>query len=548
MRGPRAAASTKKTTPFSEKSGETMQSRSQLSRRALLSGAAASLALPFLPRGARALSPPTVSDADWWELGQEITGGVLRPNDPRFVTLTQPENLRYFNPPAQPGAPPDPDAPFGVVRPHSAEEVRRAIKWARKNDLPMVPRSGGHSYAGCSTVPGLVINSSAMQSVEIEDGLIVAGGGALFGNLLAGLRDIKAGGETARYTITHGRCRGVGLSAYLMGGGWALDSPLAGMGCDRVRKVEIVLADGRIVIAKEDDSDTRDLFWAVRGGGGGNLGFATKWWLEPLPVEKVVAFSGTWRLSGNAQAAFQSLLRALDAAPDRMGAEMTLSTTSASVKSPWRYEIKLTCQLHGSRDEFDAILGSALAAVDLAESKDCSFNDCSSNACLELPYWDAQEFFEIQSLPNRYQETSLFAGEVSDDFIDEIFRIWPTWPGTVSAARLTAYRVGGKVNTVAPDAMAFVHRTYRWLITTDIDWSGGDDPQHIDENLNWQRQVYDTFDVMLGRPGSYQNEEHRPPSAPAQYPMCVSGNPSHFGAPGTKGSSEQPRNAVVVVA
>jgi len=65
----------------------------------LLSGSAASLALPLLPRSSRAQSP-TVSEAAWSELNRNITGGVLRPNDPRFVMLTQPENLRYYNPPA----------------------------------------------------------------------------------------------------------------------------------------------------------------------------------------------------------------------------------------------------------------------------------------------------------------------------------------------------------------------------------------------------------------------------------------------------------------
>ena len=182
-----------------------------------MSGAAASLALPLLPRGSRAQSRPAVSEAAWAELDRHITGGVLRPNDPRFVRLTLPENLRYYNPPTQPGAGrPDPDAPFGVVRPHTPEEVAYAIKWSRENNLPMVPRSGGHSYAGCSTVPGLVISSAAMQSVKVEDGMVVAGGGALFGNMLASLRDIKAGSETGRYTVTHGRCSGVGLSAKIV--------------------------------------------------------------------------------------------------------------------------------------------------------------------------------------------------------------------------------------------------------------------------------------------------------------------------------------------
>jgi FAD/FMN-containing dehydrogenase len=413
--------------------------------------------------------------------------------------------LRYYNPPGDPGGPPDPDAPFGVVRPHTAQEVAFAIKWARENNLPMVPRSGGHSYAGCSTVAGLVINSSAMQCVSVKHGLIEAGGGALFGNLLDTLRHIKTDCNTGCYTITHGRCRGVGLSAYLMGGGLSLDSPYAGMGCDRVEKVEIVLADGRCVIASENDIEHRGLFWAVRGGGGGNLGFATKWWLNPLAVQEVVAFSGTWRLSDNARSVFRSLLRTIEKAPDRMGAQIIVSTSPATVASPWRYEIRLACLLHGSREEFDAILGPTLAEADRAESNECKFNDCSSKVCLELPYWDAQEFFEIQAVPNRYQETSVFAPEVSDAFIDEMFRIWPTWPASVAAARWSIYRLGGKVSMYAPDATAYVHRPYPWVLSTDIDWSGGDNKQRIDDNLKWQRDVQNSFSTMLGTPGSFYN-------------------------------------------
>ena len=104
-----------------------MQTKSQLSRRTLLSGAVASLALPLLPRGSRAQSRPAVSEAAWAELGRHITGGVLRPNDPRFVSLTLPENLRYYNPPTQPGAGrPDPDAPFGD-RDHLAWVARQRV-------------------------------------------------------------------------------------------------------------------------------------------------------------------------------------------------------------------------------------------------------------------------------------------------------------------------------------------------------------------------------------------------------------------------------------
>jgi FAD/FMN-containing dehydrogenase len=497
--------------PFSEASGEIMQTRPQLSRRALLSGSAASLALPSLARSARAQPAPTASEAAWRELESCIPHGVLRPNDPRFVGLTRPENLRYFNPPANPDEPPDPNAPLAVVLPRTPQQVACAIQWARQQGQqgwPLVPRSGGHSYAGCSTVPGLVINSSAMQRVTMDGDYVVAEGGALFGNMLAALRNISAGSETGRYTVTHGRCPGVGLSAFLMGGGCALDSPHVGMGCDRVEGVQMVLADGQVVTASQ--TVRPELFWAVRGGGGGNLGFATKWWLRPIQVDKVTAFYGTWRLKDNAQHVFRILLRALDKAPDRMGAKMTVQTTYSTAESPWPYQVMLSCQLHGSLAEFDTILGKAIADADLATWEVCKYDRCQPKALLELPYWDAQEFFAEQPVPNRYQETSLFAREIPDTVIDELFRMWKTWPGKtwtdkVSAARWEVYRTGGKVNAVPADAMAFVHRTSQWIITTDIDWSGADTPQAIATNLNWQRGVQNALSAMLGNMGSYYN-------------------------------------------
>jgi Berberine and berberine like len=101
-----------------------MQAKSQLSRRALLSGAAASFALPWVPRGSRALSSPIVSDAAWRELDRNITGGVQRPGDPRFVPLTQPENLRYYNFP-DPGLDKPARAYWGSNLPRLREVKRR---------------------------------------------------------------------------------------------------------------------------------------------------------------------------------------------------------------------------------------------------------------------------------------------------------------------------------------------------------------------------------------------------------------------------------------
>jgi hypothetical protein len=503
-----------------------MQTMSRLSRRALLSGGAASLALPLLPRAARAQSLPmtclvpagyvggaTIPDSAWEELGDKryMTGGVQRPNDPRFVWLTQPENLRYYNPPARPGWTPDCDAPFGVVRPHKPEEVAYAIQWANKYKLPMVPRSGGHSYAGCSTVPGLVINSAAMRTVKYleKDNLIEVGGGAIFGDLLESLRDLPAEGGPGRYTITHGRCRGVGLSAFLMGGGWAIDSCYLGMGCDRVKRVELVLADGSVKYAS--DTENPELFWAVRGGGGGNLAYATKWWLEPEKVENVVVFNGNWQLDyDRAREVFPKLFHKLDAAPTTLGAQMTLSSTSEAYGKPWANTITLRCIFHGTLPEFELLLRKTIDEVDqIAKNRCAPNNPCSSTDTLWLPYWDAVEFFEERGYPNRYQEISLFAREISDALINNIFGDWFKRPKTMPTALVTVYRVGGKVNKKNPGDMAFVHRSSKWMITTDIGWSDPRDP-NLPDYLKWQRDGYNSYFGILKNaqgcsPGSYQN-------------------------------------------
>jgi hypothetical protein len=461
-----------------------MRAQPRFTRMAMLSGSVASLALPWVLRGGRAARARPIGDDALEKLAGKITGGVLRPNDPRFVALTQPENLRYYNPPSTPDAPPDPDAPFAAVRPHNAKEVAAAILWAQEFGWPMVPRSGGHSYAGCSTIPGLVIHAGAMRHVKYNPNslLLEVGGGALNGDIFAALQ----GGNRA---IVHGRCKAVGISAFLMGGGLGLAMRESGLGCDQVASVELVLANGQKVRASASN-EYKELFWAVRGGGGGNLGFATRWWLHTVAADKVVAFNASWWSSGDKQDIFKRLVRALEAAPEQMGAQMSVSATA--LNSPRPNKITLIGQYHRPLDKFQRILGSALA-------------DAEEKATPELPYWEAQEFFDIESSPNRYQETSIFAGELSDALIEETFSLLRTFPGAGARARLTFFLVGGRVNKIKPDATAFVHRSSQWLINTIVEWPDGDSQEHVDDTLKWQRKVQNTSSGILGTGSCYQN-------------------------------------------
>lgn len=457
-----------------------MTAQQRLSRRTILAGTAASLAMPWPLRWAKA-QPATLAlnlpESAWKELAGKVSGGVIRPGDPRFLMLAKPENLRYFHPPGANGQPGE-DSPSAVVRPRNAREVSNVIKWAQKTGCPIVPRSGGHSYAGCSTAPGLVVHSGAMRDVKLNrgSGLLETGGGVLNSDVFVALKNTER-------SIVHGRCGAVGLSAYLMGGGIGLAMREHGVGCDLAQSVELVLANGDIVRAGASGPD-KDLFWAVRGGGGGNLAYATRWWLNSVPGPNVVAFAAKWETA--TPEIFTRLLRTLEKAPDQMGAQMALAITSPN--GPWPNEIDLFGQFTGSMARFNEIMGTVL--------------EHSINTIVELPYWDAQEFFEINAVPNYYQEISIFASEVTDRCVDESFAIARDFPGRGARGRLTFFLTGGKINTIKPDATAFVHRSSHWLINPILEWDEG---FKVDDHLKWQRDALGRFAAILGDVQSYQN-------------------------------------------
>jgi FAD/FMN-containing dehydrogenase len=122
-----------------------------------------------------------------------------------------------------------------------------------------------------------------------------------------------------------------------------------GLGCDQVDKVELVLANGqpRTVSASAPSQEDKDLFWAVCGGGG-NLGFVTKWWLRTQPADDVVAFRARWKpkLLGKERDIFTSLVRALEKSSNRMGAQVSIFATTRSSGEP--NQVTLTGQLRGN--------------------------------------------------------------------------------------------------------------------------------------------------------------------------------------------------------
>ena len=126
-------------------------------RRHFMQLAGTAAAAAFLKPSVSDAKPPRISASAWKNLADKVSGGVLRPGDRGFAALTRPQNLRY-----------DGITPLGVARPRDAAETVAAIAWARASRIPMVLRSGGHSYAGCSVVDGLIVHTGLMRGYAIS--------------------------------------------------------------------------------------------------------------------------------------------------------------------------------------------------------------------------------------------------------------------------------------------------------------------------------------------------------------------------------------------
>ncbi|NMM91995.1 FAD-linked oxidoreductase [Rhodococcus sp. SRB_17] len=159
--------------------------------------------------------------------------------------------------------------PGVIARCRGSADVAQALRFARDNSLEVSVRGGGHSYRGASVCEdGLMIDLSALNSVNVDPNLrrARAGGGATMANLDSATQEHGLG-------VTGGVISDTGIGGLTLGGGMGWLTRSLGLSIDNLASAEVVLADGRVVRASEDDHP--DLFWALRGGGG-NFGVVTE--------------------------------------------------------------------------------------------------------------------------------------------------------------------------------------------------------------------------------------------------------------------------------
>jgi FAD/FMN-containing dehydrogenase len=406
----------------------------------------------------------------------------------------------------------DATVPQALVRCASANDVALALAFARDNDLALTPRSGGHGYTGNSTTTGMVIDVGAMNSIAIGSDTATIGAGAK-------LVDIYDQLASQGVCIPSGSCPTIGIAGITQGGGIGVVDRAYGLTCDRLVSAQVVLADGSIVTC--DANTHADLFWALRGGGGGNFGVVTAMTFDTFATGDVTTFSAdfAWADAARVFAAWQTWPQTL---PDTVWASLVLGTSGSASRQP---AIQVSGACIGTQADFAPnwaqFLASAGATPTSQGSVTGSFHAAILASCGSRSV--SQCHLASETPDGSINRTAFVA---SSDFFDA------TLPSDGIQAMLAAMDslqagssvlvimdlMGGAIGRVAPDATAFVHRNAVFsaqyyiasssgmsvtrmsqaqdivsgLRTTMAPWSSGEAYQnYLDPRLaNWQQAYY----------------------------------------------------------
>jgi len=201
-----------------------------------------------------------------------------------------------------------------AVAARNAADVVAAINFARENNLRLVVKGGGHSYQGTSNAAdSLLIWTRAMNNITVHDTFVAQGcagsqapqpavtveAGAMWIDTYNAVTT-KAG----RY-VQGGGCTTVGVAGLIQSGGFGSFSKKYGMAAAALLEAEVVTADGALRTANARTNP--DLFWAIKGGGGGSLGVVTK--LTLRTHELPAFFGGVFaNITATSDAAFRRLI------------------------------------------------------------------------------------------------------------------------------------------------------------------------------------------------------------------------------------------------
>jgi FAD/FMN-containing dehydrogenase len=383
-----------------------------------------------------------------------FSGALIVPGDPRYDVSRAVFNGMIDRRPAL------------IARCATTEDVAAAVDFARATELVVAVRSGGHSVSGLGVCDaGIVIDLGGLRTVEVDPAAKTAraGGGVLWG-------EFDAATQAHGLHTPGGRVTTTGIGGFTTGGGYGWTSSRHGLACDNLVSAEVVLADGSVVTANEDEN--ADLFWGLRGGGG-NFGIVTEFEFRLHELgPQVTAGLMLWPIE-RAPEVVRAWRDYADAAPDEVATACVVVTAPPEEFVPDRLKGRpaLGIALMYVGDPEDA-------AVHLRPVKDLR---PEVDLVGPMPYTAFQAMLDATAPPGL---RSYWRGEYLDNLPDAAVETFLA-DGTALVeagspfTQAVIFRVGQSISAVPQGATAVSNRGANYLFHPIVGWSDPADDERL---------------------------------------------------------------------
>ncbi|CAO2207336.1 unnamed protein product [Urochloa humidicola] len=390
-------------------------------------------------------------------------------------------NLRYVLPGTA--------RPLVIVSAGEPAHVQATVACGRRHGVRVRTRSGGHDYEGLSYAsvhPNehfAVLDLAELRAIRVDASRSEAwvGSGATLGELY-----YAAAAANRTFGFPAGNCPTVGVGGHLSGGGFGALSRKYGLSADNVIDAVVVDAEGRLL---NKTTMGKDLFWAIRGGGGESFGVVVSWKVRLVPVPETVTVFSIRRL--------------------RNQSAVDLITKWQEISPALPRDLYLRVLVQNQQVNFVSLfLGRCGELVDTMRAR---FPDLgmTEGDCQEMSWVKSTVFFfyNTGSLPaevllNR-TSANYFLKVKSDNVVDPLPRqawesMWENWLEKPEAALLMLDPYGGVMRSISPSATPFPHRNDLYQLQFFSFWFQNG-TETLEKRLSWVRGVYEFLTPYMSK-------------------------------------------------
>jgi FAD/FMN-containing dehydrogenase len=400
------------------------------------------------------------------EVRATFSGELIRPEDPGYEQVRRVHNGLIDKRPAL------------IARCHTVPDIVDAVIAGRDQATEISVRGGGHNVAGLGvTDGGLMIDLAPMKGVRIDPGrrTIWAQAGVTW-------KELNRAAARHGLATTGGVVSSTGIAGLTLGGGEGWLMGKHGLTVDNLLAVEVVTADGQVVVASAEHN--QDLFWALRGGGG-NFGVAASFEYQAHPVATVHGGMVAHPVS-RAREVFGFYRDFTQAAPDELTVYMSLFANPAAPEEGMVAMAACHC-------------GDPMSAeADLKPLRE--FGPPVTDLVQPMPYPVINTLSDGGYPRGAFNYwKSAFLSELSDASAEIMVDAMRRCPSPMSGLGIVPYL--GAVARVEATATAFAHRAPGYSLLIVSQWT---DPRDTEQNIAWARETFAALRPhMTGR--SYVN-------------------------------------------